>query len=65
LPKPSLIIEPANTAYMIFISSMGICGEDDFKCLRLKEARIPEGKSGGNQLEKRRYALDIGSLLAR
>jgi hypothetical protein len=31
LPKPSLFAEPAKTAYMISISSKGICGEDDFQ----------------------------------
>jgi hypothetical protein len=31
LPNPSLIPGPAKTADMIFKSSRGICGEDDFR----------------------------------
>jgi hypothetical protein len=36
LPNPSLINEPAKTADMISISFEDLCGEDDFRCLRLK-----------------------------
>jgi hypothetical protein len=32
LPNPSLITGPAKTADMISISSMGLCGGDDFRC---------------------------------
>jgi hypothetical protein len=28
LPNPSLITEPTKTAYMVSISSRGLCGED-------------------------------------
>jgi hypothetical protein len=45
LPKPSLILEPAKTDYMNSISSKGICGEDDFRNLREKEA-ITSGVNG-------------------
>jgi hypothetical protein len=40
LQNPTLITEPAKTAYMIHISCMGICGEDDFRYPRLKERRL-------------------------
>jgi hypothetical protein len=32
LPKPCLIAKIAKTAYMIFIYSKGICGENNFRC---------------------------------
>jgi hypothetical protein len=41
LPDSSLITEPAKTADIISISSKGICGEEDFSCLREEEVRIP------------------------
>jgi hypothetical protein len=31
LPDPSLITKPPKIADMIFISSYGLCGEDDFR----------------------------------
>jgi hypothetical protein len=46
LPNPSLITEPVKTADMICISSRGACGEEGFRCLRLKEARLAAGKTG-------------------
>jgi hypothetical protein len=46
---------------MTSISSRGICGEDNFRCPRLKEARLPAGKAGGHQVEKSRCDLDMGS----
>jgi hypothetical protein len=39
LPNPSLITKPAKTEDMIFISSKGICGENDFRYRRAKKAR--------------------------
>jgi hypothetical protein len=49
-------------AYMIFISSRGLCGEDDLRCPRMKEVRLPAGKVGCHQMEKRRYGLDMRSF---
>jgi len=46
LPKPSLITERAKMADMISISSIDICGEDDFRCPRLNGARLAVGKAG-------------------
>jgi hypothetical protein len=43
LPGPSIIIEPAKTAEMIYISPQGFCGEDDFGCLGEKAPNIGEG----------------------
>ena len=52
LPNPSLITESPKSADMISISSMGICGEDDSRCPRLKEVRLVAGMAGGHQVEK-------------
>jgi hypothetical protein len=64
LPDSSLITEPAKTAGMIFISTRGVCGEDDFRYPSLKKIRLLGGKVGINQIEKSRSALEIGSPLA-
>jgi len=42
LPSPSIIAEPVK----IPISSLGICGEDDFSRARLKEGRLSDGRQG-------------------
>ncbi len=47
---------------MISISSRGNCGEDDFRYLRSKEAKLPGGKAWGHQVEKSRYEMDKGSF---
>jgi len=49
LPNLSLIISLAKTAYMISISSKGICGEDDIRVLGEKEAII-SGVDGWDSL---------------
>jgi hypothetical protein len=38
LPNSALITDPEKTAYMISISSKGICGEEDFRFLEWKKA---------------------------
>jgi hypothetical protein len=59
LPNPSPITDLAKTADKISISSAGICGEDDFKCSGLNQARLPVGMRGGHTVKERRYALDM------
>jgi len=46
LPNLTLITEPAKTADMISIASRGLCGEDDFRHRREKEALISSWKEG-------------------
>jgi hypothetical protein len=65
LPKPSIIAESAKTAYMIFRSSKGVCGGNDFRVLFLKEVDLPSGNAKSSQVEEGRYALDMESLLTR
>jgi hypothetical protein len=49
---------PAKIPDLNFISSGVFVGSNDFRLLRLKEARLPAVKGGGHQVEKSRYALD-------
>jgi hypothetical protein len=58
LPKPSLITGPAKIPDMISISSVGLCGGNDFRDQFFKEDRLSAGKAEGHQGEKRRYAPD-------
>jgi hypothetical protein len=41
LPNSVIIAGPSKIADMLCISSGGLCGEDDFKYLREKEAEYP------------------------
>jgi hypothetical protein len=59
LPNPFIITEPSKTADMTSISSKGICGEEDFRHLGLKEARLSAEMARGFQVEKYRYGLDM------
>jgi hypothetical protein len=43
---------------------MGLCGEYDFNCKRLKEARKPKETAGIPQVEKYRYFLDREVLVS-
>jgi hypothetical protein len=45
LPNPPLIKKSAKAADMVLISSTGLCGEDDFKFLPLKETRLQIAKA--------------------
>jgi hypothetical protein len=65
LPKSVLIAYALKTADMISISSRGICGEDDFRCARLKKARLPAGTAGVFQAKKYRYGVDMGGFWFR
>ena len=47
---------------LIFISSRGICGENDFGCQRLKKARLPGRKKEPFQVEMYWYALEMGGF---
>jgi hypothetical protein len=59
LPSPSIITELAEMADIICISCKDICGENEFRCLHLKEGRLWTGIAGGHQAEMSRYALDM------
>lgn len=52
LPEATPIPKPEEVAAMILISSEGLRGEDDFKCQRLRKARLMAGMAGGHQVEK-------------
>jgi hypothetical protein len=46
LPNSKLIADARKIADMIFKSSRGPCGGDDFKCRQEKEAPTSGGKEG-------------------
>ena len=56
LPDSAVISEMGKIAVMIFISSHGLSGEDDFRCQRLKKTMLLVGKAGSQQAEKSRAA---------
>jgi hypothetical protein len=65
LPALIVITWPAEIIALIFIFSGVLVGGNDFRLLRLKEARLPAVKGGGYQVEKDRYTLVSASFQTR
>jgi len=65
LPKPSLISKPRKIAYMISISCVELCGEEDFRRRSWRNARLRAGTAGVFQAKKYRYGLDKGAFWSR
>jgi hypothetical protein len=65
LSSISLITGPSKIARMIFISSQGICGEDDFKYPSLKEVRLLAGKNGQQSPGNTNQRLEKGWVIPR
>jgi hypothetical protein len=52
LPDPSLITDPEKNGDMLFISSKGICGGNDFSRVRLKERRLSARKAENHRAKR-------------